>query len=137
MWAGIAMIVAVAVHLVLHWQWVRVMAGRVWRSLRSPNASVSSGARLNLWINIVIAAGFVLTAVSGVVLLFSPSGGYRGGTAVGWDPGFIFSRTTWDLVHTWSGIVLILAAVGHFIIHWKWITKVTGKVFRSPNLQAA
>jgi hypothetical protein len=40
----------------------------------------------------------------------------------------LFTRTTWDLLHTWAGIVLITAAVTHFAIHWKWVTKVTSKM---------
>ena len=37
---------------------------------------------------------------------------------------FLFSRTTWDLIHTWAGVTLIAAAVIHLAIHWRWIVKV-------------
>ncbi|MCJ7569662.1 MAG: DUF4405 domain-containing protein, partial [Anaerolineales bacterium] len=52
------------------------------------------------------------------------------GANVNWDIGFLFTRTTWDLIHTWSGIVLIIAAGFHFLIHWKWIKKVTYRFFQ-------
>jgi hypothetical protein len=51
--------------------------------------------------------------------LFVPDG--RGAA----DPMLLFSRSTWDLIHTWAGVTLIAAAVVHFAIHWKWVTKVT------------
>jgi hypothetical protein len=47
------------------------------------------------------------------------------------DPMILFSRTTWDLIHTWSGVALIVAAVIHFAIHWRWVTKVTRNVVGS------
>jgi drug/metabolite transporter (DMT)-like permease len=70
-----------------------------------------------------IGLSFLLTAVSGVVLLFVEGG--RHGFA---DPLLIFSRTTWDLIHTWAGIALILVAALHFAIHWGWIVKVSSKM---------
>jgi hypothetical protein len=44
---------------------------------------------------------------------------------------FLFSRTVWDLIHTWSGVVLIAAAAVHLSIHWRWVTKVTARFFLS------
>ena len=79
----------------------------------------------NVVVDATVAIGFTLAAVSGVCFLFVPGSG----GAV--DPLFIFSRTTWDLIHTWSGVAMIIAAVIHFVIHWNWVTKVTAKVFRS------
>jgi hypothetical protein len=29
------------------------------------------------------------------------------------------------LIHTWSGVALILAAMLHIVIHWRWIRNVT------------
>jgi hypothetical protein len=45
------------------------------------------------------------------------------------DPLILFSRSTWDLIHTWAGVILIAAAVLHFAIHWKWVCKVTRSLF--------
>jgi len=63
--------------------------------------------------------------------LFGPTGGYEGGANANWDIGFLFSRTTWDLIHTWSGVTLFIAASFHFLIHWKWIKKVTNRFFQT------
>jgi cytochrome b subunit of formate dehydrogenase len=62
---------------------------------------------------------FLLAALSGVYFLFFPGG------HAATDPLIVFTRTTWDLIHTWSGVVLIAAAILHFAIHWNWIAKVT------------
>jgi hypothetical protein len=75
--------------------------------------------------------GLVVAALSGLYFLLGPSGGYQGGSNPNWDPGFVFSRTTWDLIHTWSGTVMIIAAVLHFAIHWRWVKNVTRRFFLS------
>ncbi len=136
MWAGIAMIAAVMVHFAIHWHWVKAMVKRIWRSMGPGRVRISQGARLNLGVDIVIAVSFLLTALSGVYFLYAPSGGFQGGANLGWDPGFLFSRMTWNLVHTWAGTVMIIAAVVHFIIHWGWVTKITRRLFLSlwPHL---
>lgn len=139
-WAGIAMIIAVVVHFAIHWGWVTSMAKRLSKAARGQGSRMSRGAKTNLAVDIVIAISFLVTALSGLYFLFGPSGGYQGGRNPNYDPGFLFSRTTWDLIHTWAGVTLIVAAVLHFAIHWRWITKVTAKFFRtllpSPELTA-
>jgi hypothetical protein len=131
-WGGVAMILIVTIHLLYHWDWVVMMTKKVWNQIRSGKSNMSRGAKTNLVINLVIATSFLLTAISGVYFLFSPTGGYQGGANVNWDVGFLFSRTTWDLIHTWSGVALIIAAGFHFLIHWKWIKKVTYCFFLFP-----
>ena len=122
-WSGVAMIVAVAVHLALHWQWIATMSQRAWHELARKGNSMNSRGRGNLILNTLVAISFLLTALSGVYFLFVPSGQRAA------DPMFLFARTTWDLVHTWAGVTLISAVVIHLVIHWKWVTKVTRKMF--------
>ncbi len=43
---------------------------------------------------------------------------------------FLFSRSTWDLIHTWTGILMIIAAVLHLAQRWKWVVRVTSGVGR-------
>lgn len=130
-WGGLLMIAAIVVHFSIHWQWVRRMIRRVVDSLRTGGRSLSGGAKMNAAIDALIAVSFLVCAISGLYFLFAPSGGYGGGRNLGWDPGFLFSRTTWDLVHTWSGVVMIAAAVVHFAIHWRWVKNVTARFFLS------
>ncbi len=130
-WGGVIMILAVVIHFAIHWRWVTMMSKKVARFARSDGTRLSRGAWTNVLIDLVIAISFVLTAASGLYFLFGPSGGYQGGRNPDWDPGFLFSRTTWDLVHTWAGVALVLAAVLHLVIHWRWVKSVTVKVLRA------
>ena len=135
-WTGIAMIIIVLFHLVLHEKWLLSAIRRTIKELVGRGPAMNARSRYNLLINAAVGLSFAITALSGVYLLFFPGG--RHGVA---DPNIIFSRTTWDLIHTWSAVVLIIAAVIHFAIHWKWIVKVTRKIFmaspREQNTESA
>jgi len=121
-WGGVLMIAIAAIHLALHWSWVTNMTRRTWKELTGKCGCMNTRGRWNLILNTVVAISFLLTAVSGLYFLFFPGG--RGLTT----PTMIFTPAVWDLIHTWAGVTLISAAVLHFAIHWKWVTKVTGKV---------
>lgn len=123
-WSGVAMIVIALVHLVIHWTWVTSMAKRVWREITGQCVCMNARGRFNVFIDLAAALGFLLASVSGVYFLFV--GGSHGGTNP--DPMILFSRSAWDVIHTWSGVAMIIAAVIHFAIHWRWVVKVTGKV---------
>ncbi len=125
-WFGIAMILAATIHVSIHWNWIVTMTKRVFREIISREWRLNGRSRFNIVINMIIGLSFLLTAISGIFLLFFPGGKY-GVT----DPLFLFNRTTWDLIHTWAGIGLIDSAIVHFTIHWGWVLKVTGKIFRS------
>jgi hypothetical protein len=118
-WGGIAMIAAVTIHLATHWSWVVGMVRRTWNEMTGQCGCMNPRGRWNLILNTVVAISFGLTAVSGVYFLFVPGGRWVA------DPIILFSRSTWDLLHTWAAVVLIIAAIIHFTIHWKWVTKVT------------
>lgn len=128
-WGGIVMIAAVAFHFSIHWKWVAMIGRRVLKGLRGQGSGLSKGGKLNLVIDMVIALSFFTAAITGMYFLFLTDGGYQDGRNAGWDPGFLFSRTTWDLIHTWSGIAMAIAAMTHIYIHWRWITKVSKRFF--------
>lgn len=130
-WFGVLMIAAVIIHFAIHWEWVKGMARRMAKALRGEGARLNRYGYFNVAIDAAVAIGFLLAAISGIYFLFVPGGGWAT------DPGFIFSRTTWDLIHTWSGVIMIIAAVIHFAIHWRWVTKVTRNVFRSLGQRGA
>lgn len=129
-WGGVLMIATAVVHLAIHWSWVQLMARRIWRNARGEAINFSRGARINVAVDLGVALGFLATAVSGIYLLFLPRG-FQGGANPGWDPGFLFSRTTWDLIHTWSAVIMVIAAMLHLVIHWRWITNVTHRFWLS------
>ena len=123
-WGGVTMISAVLIHLTIHWPWVTSMARRTWAGLTRKSGTLNAHGRWNLILNTVVAVSFILTALSGVYFLFFPGGHQAAG------PLILFSRTTWDLIHTWAGVVFTSAAILHFVIHWRWITNVTKKMAR-------
>ena len=123
-WSGVLMIMAAFVHLLYHWKWVTMMGKRMISGLIGKPLKMSRGARVNLLINALVGLGFLLSAISGVYFLFQPRG-MNSFTGIETTRIFFFTSGTWDLVHTWSSIIMIMAAIAHFIIHWGWIEKVT------------
>jgi hypothetical protein len=130
-WGGVLMIAAIAVHFAIHWEWVKRMSRRMVSALSAREEGLSRGAKLNVALNALVGVSFLACAVSGIYFLFAPSGGFQGGLNAGWDPGLLFSRTTWDLIHTWSGVVLSATAAVHFAIHWRWARNVSVRFFLS------
>ncbi len=122
-WIGLGMVLIAIVHIIFHWKWVKSMFTRV---VNRKAGEMSGRGRYNLGLNTMTALSFLISALSGLYFLLTP--GSEGGRNP--DPMIIFTRTAWDMIHTWSSVVFILAAVLHFVIHWGWIVKVTKKVFR-------
>lgn len=69
-------------------------------------------------------------AVSGFIMWFIlPHGGGSRGTSV--DSTFLaLSRTTWQVLHDWVAVALMVVVVIHIIIHWKWIVRMTRSYLR-------
>lgn len=131
-WFGILMVFAALVHIVVHWHWITGMARRFWSELTQGQSRFNKRSRANLLINLAIGLSFMVTAISGLYLFIVPSG--RHGVV---DPVILFTRSTWDLVHTWAGVLMIVAAVVHFYIHWGWVVKVSRKIVQPifPDLK--
>ena len=87
----------------------------------------SNKARINYVVDLVIAVGFLLTAVSGLVLFFAgSSGGFQGGR----NPRYVqevafLSRYTWRALHDCVGIAMVAGVLAHLVLHWKWIVCMT------------
>ncbi len=124
-WTGVVMIVIAALHLILHWHWVVNMARRMWQELRGHSSGLNLRGRYNLIINTLIGLSFMLAAISSVYFLYFP------GSRSAVSPVVLFNRSGWDLILTWSGVVMFVAAVLHFVSHWKSVTKVTRKMAAS------
>jgi len=125
-WAGVAMIGAVVIHVAVHWSWVVMMARRSVNALTSRGSTLSRGTQLRLALNVLVGLSFLVTAVTGVYLLFAPSSG--GGHSASSSVTFLFSRATWDLIHTWAGVAVIVVGVAHLVIHWQWVKNVTRRL---------
>jgi hypothetical protein len=124
-WAGIALIGLSVLHIALHWQWVTEMGRRTLAVIRRERKPFNR----KIWarVGVVAAIGllFVGVAASGIYFFVLP-GGQGSNRAV----QFLFARSTWDLVHTWTGVSMIIAAGVHLAMRWKWVARVTPGVAR-------
>jgi len=114
-WSSVAIIALAALHIPLHWQWIVMMTKTGFRSLFG-KSKLNKHSSFNLFINILIGISGLICGLSGLYFLFLPG-----------TPTWIFTPLVWDLIHTWSGVVMTAVGILHFGIHWKWVTKVLGK----------
>jgi hypothetical protein len=91
-----------------------------------------SQAKVNFWVDLLIAVAFVAAGVSGVVLLVMGSGGgYRGGRGTAGIREVLFlGRNAWRDLHDWSGIAMMAGVLGHLVLHARWIGCMARNLFR-------
>ena len=95
-----------------------------------------SKTRLNYWIDVAIGFFFILSALSGLLLFFYPSG-YQGGRNPYYGQTILLLTThQWDALHTWSSIGMIAGVGAHLVLHWKWMLCMTRKLFERPKVRA-
>ena len=125
-WLSVGFVAVALLHLILHWKWVVSTTKRVLRNMFGKQKStMSAGGWKNVIVDGVIAVSFIISAISGIYFIFV--GVSHGGLTP--DLLFLFSRTTWELVHLWSSVLFISSFILHFAIHWGWVTKVTLRIF--------
>lgn len=124
-WAGIVMVAVALFHIALHWRWVAEMGRRSLDVVLGKRKSFNRKIWARLAVITVIGLVFVGVAASGIYFFVLPEG--RDSKFV----QFLFSRSTWDLIHTWTGIVMIMAGLIHLGQRWKWVARVTQGVGRS------
>ena len=91
---------------------------------------MSSKAKLNYAIDVVIGLTFILSALSGLVLFFAPSG-YQGGRNPYYLQPVLFLNTqTWDILHTWGSMAMIAGVGAHLVLHWNWMVCMTRLLLR-------
>lgn len=94
---------------------------------------MSKKAKLNYAVDVVIGLAFILSALSGLVLFFAPSG-YQGGRNPYYLQPVLFLNTqTWDVLHTWSSIAMISGVGAHLVLHWNWMVCMTQKLLAGPK----
>jgi cytochrome b subunit of formate dehydrogenase len=94
---------------------------------------MSKRAKLNYVVDVVIGLAFVLSALSGLVLFFAPSG-YQGGRNPYYlQPVLFLSTQVWDVLHVWGSIAMIAGVGAHLVLHWNWMVGMTGKLLARPK----
>lgn len=127
-WGSIAMLIVAAIHIPIHWNWIVTMSKRVVKIAAGKSKKMNPNGTFNLVINSTIALSAFVSGFSGIYFLFFPEALHHPSLS---NPSWLFSFTTWDLIHTWSSVLMVASAILHFAIHWKWVTKVTTKIFRN------
>ena len=120
-WSGVLAIIAAMVHIFIHWGWITGTINRSWQVITGKRKPFGLRLSYNIVLDAVIGISFLICAVSGVFFMFYPNGGPDAQT-------ILVSRFTWDMLHTWSGVVMTIAAILHFALHWKWVVNITGKL---------
>jgi hypothetical protein len=124
-WAGVVVTVIALTHFIIHFDWVVNMVKKVARDTFGRKALLNARGRFNVFVDAMLALGFFISAISGLVFFF-----FIGENSLIPAIGNLWwSKTTWDLVHTWSGILMAAAAVVHFAIHWQWVVKIARRAF--------
>jgi hypothetical protein len=83
---------------------------------------MSTKTKLNFVVDAMILVAFLAAAVSGVMLLTVPHGGFQGGRNPNWGQAVLFlSRDGWNDVHVWGGLAMIAGIVVHLALHWRWV----------------
>jgi hypothetical protein len=88
-------------------------------------------AKINYFVDVVIGLGFLLSAVSGIVLLIAGhSGGFQGGRNPAYAQNLrLFSRFVWRDIHNWSSLIMAAGVLGHLVLHWNWLVCMTRNLF--------
>ncbi len=91
---------------------------------------MKSKAKINYWVDVVIAISFIISIVSGLILFLGTSGGYQGGR----NPDYgrmilLLSHHQWSGLHTWSSIAMAGGAFLHLVLHGNWLVCMTKNVF--------
>lgn len=116
-WSGVIMIMAALVHVVIHWKWITGTISRIWRVITGKEKGFGFRLTYNILLDTVIALSFLICSISGIYFMFNTASGPS------------IEKTTWDMLHTWSGVTFVLTAILHIVLHWKWISNITGKIF--------
>ena len=128
-WVGLGMTVIALIHFIIHFDWIVNMAKKIAKEALHRKAILNKRGRFNIFVDAMIALGFFISAITGLIFFL-----VAGENSV-FTPAarMIADTTALDLIHSWSGILMIAAAVVHFAIHWQWVVKIARRIFqRNP-----
>lgn len=105
-WIGMLMLGSIAVHLVLHWQWIKAVATRFFKK-------TSRQARINFCLDTLMFGVFFLINLSGLIQWITAS-----------RQGLFY------VMHRNTGVALVIYVMLHLSLHWKWIANMLGNSFK-------
>lgn len=115
-WLGIAMAITILVHILLHWQWVKVITRRFFQQMNSK-------VRLNYIINALIFVSFTAIMLSGLMISHSvlPFFGLES-----------LDTPFWNVTHRFATDVTIWLIALHIGLHWRWIVNAAKRHLIQP-----
>lgn len=93
-------------------------------------STISKQTRDNWYVDVGLFTSAILAALSGVYFLFFVQGGYQGGRNPLANVTLLFDRHTWNDLHTWAGVAMIIIAVIHIVIHWSWFVSMVRRMLK-------
>ena len=81
---------------------------------------------INYIVDFLMVVSFLLTAITALVIFFFLPSGVRQGS---YQTFLGIIKGNWSTVHDWSGIIFIILALVHFVLHWKWVRGMTKNIF--------
>ena len=104
---------------------------QAWASIHLKEVcSVSTKGKLNYATDVIIGLAFILSALSGMVLFFVPSGFQGGRNFYYLQPVLGLNTHTWGELHTWGSIAMVVGVGAHLILHWRWMVCMTKKLLK-------
>lgn len=83
-------------------------------------------AKINYTVDMLALISFLVTAVSGLaIFFFMPEGVRRGG----FQEFLGITKNVWVDAHDVAGIIFIILAIIHFLLHWQWLVSMTKCIF--------
>jgi cytochrome b subunit of formate dehydrogenase len=86
--------------------------------------------KINYIVDFFMTISFIITAISGLVIFFFlPEGIKRGG----YQQFMGIMKQNWILIHDYSGIIMLVLVIVHFLLHWNWIVCMTKSFFQKKQ----
>ncbi|MDH3352850.1 MAG: DUF4405 domain-containing protein [Nanoarchaeota archaeon] len=86
---------------------------------------------LNYWIDVGLLISFIFVAVTGLVLYFAFISNAPG---AGRNVTFLGTyKVAWLPWHSFFGIVMVMFAFVHLVLHFGWMVGMTKKMFKGKN----
>lgn len=115
-WLGVAILVSIIIHILVHWGWVSSVSKRFFKKL-------AAKPRLNYFVDLGIFTGFITIIFSGLMISQTvlPFIGLKGS-----EGGF------WKQLHFLSTDVTVYLTALHLALHWHWIKTIVGNKIIQP-----
>jgi len=117
-WSGLILGVLVFSHLVLHLRWIAAMTKNIFKFKKLGKKYV------NYFIDLGMLISFIIVFITGVLkfpAFMLISGNF-----------YTISEEIF-ILHDWFGLLMTVLTLTHVIIHWKWIVRMTKKIFRKDK----